>query len=127
MGEYTLKKDDILSGRVFEDTICYCANSIDIHKKNNIKYVPTKDDVIYTIPYRSLVVKECDNVLVAGRCLSAEREAMAAVRVMSPCVAMGEAAGIAASIAARKNIPARDVNYNELKEKLLTTGAYLGD
>ena len=127
LGEYTLKKDDILSGRVFEDTICYCANSIDIHKKNNIKYVPTKDDVIYTIPYRSLVVKECDNVLVAGRCLSAEREAMAAVRVMSPCVAMGEAAGIAASIAARKNIPARDVNYNELKEKLLNNGAYLGD
>ena len=52
---------------------------------------------------------------------------MAAVRVMSPCVAMGEAAGIAASIAARKNIPARDVNYNELKEKLLNNGAYLGD
>ncbi len=126
LGEYTLKKDDILNGKIFEDTICYCANSIDIHKKSSIQYVPTKEDIIYTIPYRSLVVKESDNVLVAGRCLSAEREAMAAVRVMSPCFAMGEAAGVAASIAVRNNIPARDVDYKAIKEILLSNGAYLG-
>ncbi len=125
LGEYILKKEDILSARVFEDAICYCANSIDIHCRNTVAYTPTREDIIYTIPYRSLVVKEADNVLVAGRCLSAEREAMAAVRVMSPCVAMGEAAGLAASIAVREGLAARDVPYSVLREKLLANGAYL--
>ncbi len=126
VGEYTLTKEDILNGTIFEDSICYCANSIDIHKKDSVEYISTKEDTVYTIPYRSLVAKECDNILVAGRCLSADRAALAAVRVMPPCFAMGEAAGIAASIAARKNIPARSVDYNEIKETLLKNGAYLG-
>ncbi len=127
VGEYVLSKDDILSGRAFDDSICYCANSIDIHQKDKVHYIPTNDGLVYTIPYRSLVVKEADNVLVAGRCLSADREAMAAVRVMTTCVAMGEAAGFAASIAAKNNIMAKNVDYGELRKKLLRNGAYLGE
>ncbi len=127
LGEYTLTKADIVGATIFEDAICYCANSIDIHCRDHIEYIPVEGDTVYTIPYRSLVVKECDNVLVAGRCLSADRVALSAVRVMPPCFAMGEAAGVAASIAVRNNIPARDVDYNEIREKLLSNGAYLGE
>lgn len=123
LGEYTLRKDDILSGTVFDDAICYCSNSIDIHKKDSVEYIPTKDDNIYTIPYRSLVVKGCDNVLVAGRCLSADREAMAAVRVMPPCFAMGEAAGVAAFLAVKHKVPVSAIPIKELKDILRDSGA----
>lgn len=100
--------------------------SIDIHCKDHVDYFPVKDDAVYTIPYRALVVKDCDNVLAAGRCLSADRAALAAVRVMPPCFAMGEATGIAASVAVKKNVAVKNVPYAELREKLLLNGAYLG-
>lgn len=94
-----------------------------IHKKDSVEYIPTKDDNIYTIPYRSLVVKGCDNVLVAGRCLSADREAMAAVRVMPPCFAMGEAAGVAAFLAVKHKVPVSAIPIKELKDILRDSGA----
>ena len=53
----------------------------------------------YKIPYRSLLPKEYDNMLVAGRCLSAEHAAHSAVRIMPICACMGEAAGVACAVA----------------------------
>ncbi len=126
LGEHILTKEDIVGATIFDDAICYCANSIDIHCRDHIEYIPVDRDTVYTIPYRSLVAKEADNVLVAGRCLSADRVALSAVRVMPPCFAMGEAVGIGASIAVREGIAAKDVDYSELREKLLKNGAYLG-
>lgn len=127
LGEYTLTKDDIVNASVFPDAICFCANSIDIHCRDHIEYIPIEGDKVYTIPYRSLVVKESDNVLVAGRCLSADRVALSAVRVMPPCFAMGEAAGTASAIAVKDGVTAKNVPFEKIKEILLKNNAYLGE
>ena len=77
------------------------------------------------MPYRCLVPQDVDGLLVAGRSLSAQSEAAGAVRVMPPCMAMGQAAGTAAAMAARDRISPRDVDIPGLQERLRRTGAYL--
>jgi hypothetical protein len=67
-----------------------------------------------------------EQVLVAGRCLSATHEALAAIRVMPPAFATGEAAGAAAAIAVRLGVAPREVPIEELQRALLAGGAYLG-
>jgi hypothetical protein len=71
---------------------------------------------LYDIPYRSLVPQKVDRLLVAGRCISATHEAMAAIRVMATCMAMGEAAGRAARMPVRQNISPGDVDVTRLRD-----------
>ena len=66
-----------------------------------------------------------DKLLVAGRCLSATHEALGAVRVMPPCFAMGQAAGVAAALAAATGVPPRQVDVRRLQEMLVQQGAIL--
>ena len=80
-------------------------------------------DIYYKIPYRSLLPKEYDNMLVAGRCLSADRFALAAVRVMPPCFAMGEAVGVTAALAVDGDVNAVDVK--RVQEILIQNNGYL--
>jgi len=82
---------------------------------------------MYEIPYRVMVPKKTANVLVAGRSVSATHEALGAIRVMPPCFAMGEAAGVAAAISAARKIAPRDVPIADLRVALLEAGAYLGE
>jgi len=78
----------------------------------------------WNVPYRSLVVKGADNLLVAGRCISADHDAMAAIRVMAPCMAIGQAAGTAGAIAADCcGGKVRAVDTNELRARLQSDGA----
>ena len=72
----------------------------------------------YDIPYRCLVPKEINGLLVAGRCLSATREASGSARMGAQCMAYGQAAGTAAAIAAKRNIEPRAVDANELRRTL---------
>lgn len=124
VGQYTLTQDDVLSGRSFEDTIALSGDSIDIHCTTKSVYImsslPTQ------IPFRCLVPVGVENMLVAGRCISTDRVAHSAVRVMPPCFAMGEAAGVAASLAAQKDVLVGKIPYRELKELLVKNGAFLG-
>ena len=71
--------------------------------------------------------KEVDNLLVAGRCISTTHEAMAAIRVMATCMAMGEAAGRAAALAVQHDIRPEDVDVTALRRALRESGAYLRD
>lgn len=129
-GEYTLTVDDLISGREFEDVIALAGYPVDLHS-------PTGDGGgadgtyqtanIYQIPYRSLVPINRDQLLVAGRSISATHEAMAAIRVMPPAFAMGEAAGTAAAIAAEHRLPPRNVDISTLQGALIRNGAYLGE
>jgi hypothetical protein len=80
----------------------------------------------YYIPLSCLISNNIDNLLTAGKSLSADRYAFAAVRVMPPCIAMGEAVGITAALAAKKNIAAADVPCKEVQDILVANGAYLG-
>ena len=79
----------------------------------------------YGIPYRSLVVKGLDNLLVAGRCIGTDRAMMASVRVMSGAMITGRAVGFAAALAASNTGAVRAIAFSQLRRQLLDDGAYL--
>ena len=76
----------------------------------------------YTIPYRALVPKDGKNLIVAGRSISASHEAIAAVRIMPITTCMGEAAGIAASMAIDSDCSMAEVDVAALREKITSYG-----
>lgn len=130
VGEHILTLDELVEGHHFEDVIAVAGYPVDIHSPVSPDG-PFEDGIpptanIYEIPYRSLVPESLDGVLLSGRCISATHEALAAVRVMPPSFAMGEAAGTAAALAVRDEMPPRDVDVPELQQQLLRQGAYLG-
>ena len=111
VGRYQLEEADVLGGRKFEDGICRCAWPIELHVAGCETVWKFLDDgLYYTVPYRCLVPRAIDNLLVAGRCLSAKREAFASVRVIGPCMSEGQAAAAAVRVAGeRTQLPAVDV------------------
>lgn len=126
-GRYVLTAEDILSCRRFDDVIAVGSYPVDIHHAKGgdcTMYFPSDD---YDIPYQCLLPKEYDNLLVAGRCSSMNHEAMAATRVMSTCMALGEAAGRAARLALEQNISPVELPIKVLQKELCETGAYLGE
>jgi len=127
VGEYTLTLDDLSTGRHFPDVIGLCGYPVDIHSPvdadGRLEDDPTAN--IYEMPYRILVPEALDGVLVAGRCVSATHEALAAIRVMPPAFAMGQAAGTAAAMAADADVPPRSVAVGDLQRHLLADGAVL--
>lgn len=126
-GEYRLTGDDLLSAKVPEDSVFVAANSVDVHGRYGPKsneYIPINGKY-YGVPYRSLVPLKIEGLLVAGRCLSADSTAAGAVRVMPPCMAMGQAAGTAAALAVQNRVSVRDVNANELRNVLKKAGVFL--
>lgn len=120
VGDYVLTGKDVLQGRKFEDMIARACYGIDIHgaKGEKDRMDELKEGDFYTIPFRSLIHRDAENVLSAGRCLSATREGQAAIRIMPTSAATGEAAGAAAALAVIKNIPLRTIPYPELHELL---------
>lgn len=125
VGEYTLTLDDVGNSKHFDDSVFCCANHIDIHGKDGIEYVVRKTDAPYFIPYRSLLPKGVNNMLVAGRCLSAERPVVGAIRVMPPCFAMGQAAGTAAALSADFEWQPKNIDIAGLVATLVADGAYI--
>ena len=119
-GAYTMTSDDIVQARKFSDGIarsCYFIDihnpigSQDVHQKAGTRGAPRADfgpppGDYYEIPFRSLFTSECPNLLVACRALSATHEAAAAIRVMATMHGIGEAAGIAAAEAVRRDVDA---------------------
>ena len=81
----------------------------------------------YTIPFRCLVPQKCDNLLVAGRCISGTSDAAASFRVIPCCMATGEAAGTATALALKTNCSPKDVNTDSLKKQLIEQGAVIKD
>lgn len=125
-GEYTLTRDDVLTGRRFPDAIARCAYPIDIHDPEGTRFnLSPLAAPYYEIPYRCLVPLGIDNLLVAGRCLSATHEAAASARVVPPAYATGQAAGMAAAMAVRDGIPARDISVSRLRACLAAQGAIM--
>ena len=124
-GLYTLTGEDVLRGARFEDAIARCAYPIDIHDPTGTRgqLVGLESAGYYEIPYRCLVPERVDNLLVAGRCLSATHEAAASARVIPPVYAMGQAAGTAAALCARERLRPRDLDGRRLRETLRTQGA----
>jgi len=127
-GMKTLTLDDILECRVPEDTILLAANSVDVHGRfgpTSNEYITIPEGKYYGIPYGGLVPENRANLLVAGRCLSADSEAAGAVRVMPPCMGMGEAAGTAAALACRTGTDVRELDVAQLRHELEKKGVLL--
>lgn len=138
VGDYVLTLDDYLARRSFADEICRNSYFIDIHpalaemKKcsetrtcgDGVHYGPGES---HGIPYRCLLPMGLRNVLVAGRSISCERIVQGSVRVMPVCLAMGEAAGLAAALAAGSDHDVHQVDTDELRARLKAHGAWLPD
>jgi hypothetical protein len=125
-GDYRLTSDDVLAARRFDDEIGLCGAPIEDHHGGADtvwRYLP--DGEVVGIPYRSLVVRDAADVLVAGRCFSATHDAHASVRSMAQCMAMGQAAGTAAALAVASGRSPRDVPATELRDRLRADGARL--
>lgn len=125
-GICTLKGEDVLNGVVYSDSIARCAHPMDIHSaKDNSQiliHLPTSGK----IPFRALIPNEYDNLLAAGRCISADRAAYASVRVQATVMAIGEAAGVAASLCGA-DTPVSKVDINALHRKLRENKAIFED
>lgn len=127
-GLKTLTLDDILNCHVPDDSVFIAANSIDVHGRFGPKsneYITIPEGKYYGVPYGCLVAKGLSNLLVAGRSLSADSEAAGAVRVMPPCMAMGQAAGTAAALSVKSNVTVRNVDITSLRKELIKNGVML--
>lgn len=127
-GDEVLHGDDVFAGRKRPDGIAKGCHHIDIHQEGTGQIrIPVADGGSYDIPFASLLPVGLSNVMVAGRCLSADRRAQGSARVMGGCLAMGQAVGTAASMAADSNAPAdvRAVGIEHLRARLKDQGAIL--
>jgi len=117
-GEYVITKSDYITGKMFDDSICYSFYPIDVHDEHGVKPEHLSPGVMPTVPLRALVPKASQNLIVAGRCVSSDREANSALRVQASCMAMGQAAGAAAALAVQKQTTPGAVPLGELKALL---------
>lgn len=136
MGDYVLNLDDFLARATFDDEIGRFCYPVDIHpdadeesfkkfEEDHYKNLRYGKGESYGIPYRILLPKGLNNVLVAGRCVSTDRSVQASIRVMPGCYITGQAAGTAASIAVKEEKSPREIDVKKLQAQLKKDGAYL--
>jgi len=125
VGETTITEDDYLSGRKYDDAVAWTYYYVDIHHHEGIKYKFLAPGVYPVIPLRALIPKGMRHILAAGRCISSDRAAFSALRVQASCMAMGQAAGAAAALGAKLNVPSREVPLDRLRQLLLSHGAII--
>lgn len=127
LGEVVLTADDVLGGRSFPDQIARCGAPIEEHHAGtDTRWVYLEEGATYGIPYRALLPREVDGLVVAGRCFSATHDAHASARSMATCMAMGQAAGTAATLAAGAGTTPRELDAQALRERLRGDGADIG-
>ncbi len=126
IGEYVMTRDDIVNPTETEDSIALGVWPIDIHPPKGQNgahdmYVPLP----YPIPYRSLIPAKINNLIVAGRCISTEREALGTIRVGATCGATGHAAGVAAALSVQCGCTPREVDVQALRAELRNQNAII--
>lgn len=125
-GRYVLTGSDVLQGKHFKDEIAKACSPVDIHGSSQGGLgVYKRLKKSYSIPYGCLVTDEITNLIVTGRCISADRTAFSSLRRMATGMAVGEAAGIAAGIASETGTGADMINLDKLQDKLRTHGAVI--
>jgi len=143
IGDYCLTIDDYLARRSFPDEICRNAYGIDVHysKQKALELAQKSIEEVreaiqsrtkhygrgesFGVPYRCLTPRGLANVLVAGRCISTDRQVNGSIRIMACCLNTGEAAGLAAAMAASGGGDVHAVDTNDLRARLKGYGAYL--
>jgi hypothetical protein len=127
IGDYQLTVEDVLSARKFDDAIARGAYPVDIHNPTGtgtvLKRLPPGE--AYDIPLRSLLPRNAERLIVAGRCISGTHEAHSSYRVMPIVMATGQAAGVAAALAARRGASPRQLPVKQIQNELVRQGASL--
>jgi len=122
IGDFVLSLKALMRGEVFEDVIALASYCFDLPDPKKPSLQPLEGERIkknYTeIPYKCMLPDNINNLLVAGRSISVEREVLGPIRVMGPCIGMGQAAGMAASMAYDNKILINDVAIDKLKKNL---------
>ena len=128
-GEYVYRREDVLEARKFEDRVARNTYEIDIHPVKGIGRarhewgkLSTAEQKWSDIPYGCLVPLDIDNLLVAGRCCSADHEALGAMRRMGPCMFTGYAAGAAAALSIQQGTTVRRLNVSDLQHLMRQNG-----
>lgn len=135
-GEYILSFDDYINRRHFSDDIGCLAYPIDIHasatdvrkqqeverKLSDSRYAPGEN---YGIPFRALLPRKTNNLLVAGRCISTDRAMQSSIRIVPGCFATGQAAGTAAAMAVENNTELRKIDISALQSSLRRQGVFI--
>ena len=123
-GEYTLTVEDLKNLARFDDAIAVANYDIDIHNPegSGTSHYYFEDGQWYEIPYRCLIPKNMNNLLVAGRCISSTHEAQASYRIMPFCAELGQAAGTAVAVAVKNNTSVRNVDVGLVQKKLRIQG-----
>lgn len=121
-GVHTLTGDEYIASVHFPDAIARGAHPIDIHASSDSSQKCKFLKEAAYIPYRSLIVQDFPNLLVAGRCFSADREASASARVQGSVMGIGQAAGIAAAMVCRTGCDVQDIDVSALRETLIGLG-----
>jgi ribulose 1,5-bisphosphate synthetase/thiazole synthase len=122
VGDYTLTKEDVLSGRTFDDGIGRYGSVVDVHDKDgkqSLMLAEVGGAGWFHVPYRVLVPAGIKNLLVAGRCISADYVAQGCTRSQAACMMTGQATGTAAALAIRAGVEPRAVNISELQKTLI--------
>lgn len=122
-GETVITVDDYAAGRLFEDALCHAFYPVDLHTRDGVKPKPLAKGTVPTVPLGALIPRGSRNLLVAGRCVSSDRLANSGLRVQASCMAMGQAAGAAAALAAKTNTTPHDVPLESIRELLRSHGA----
>ena len=125
IGAHTITADEYVSAFHYPDSVSRGAHPIDIHVANGASQNVTFLKTPAYVPYRALYSPGFGNLLVAGRCISADKTAFASLRVQASCMGTGQAAGIAASMAAASGCSVRDVDIDLLTTRLRELGAVL--
>ena len=126
-GEYKITVSDIVNGTKFDDRIAVYGYGMDVHRRSEKESGNFKIEVAkrYYIPYRSLLPKNCSNLLVAGKTLSCESQAVGGMRCMPAVMAMGQAAGTAAAISLKDGVALKNLDVKKLQNQLERDGAIL--
>ncbi|TMV52902.1 FAD-dependent oxidoreductase [Paenibacillus mesophilus] len=130
VGDYVLALEDLRAGRKFDDAIARGVYYLDAHKPDDDKrtYMLGHHDLKvppYQIPLRCLIAKDARNMMIAGRCMSAEQLALSSARVMTTCAMMGQAAGIAASLSIEMDCDPREIDPLLVRRTVERNGAKL--
>ncbi|UCF85246.1 MAG: FAD-dependent oxidoreductase [Desulfobacteraceae bacterium] len=111
-GLYILTEEDAMQGARFDDVVAWRSGYLDIG------FVRLSRMKIHQVPYRALIPEKMDNLLTAGRCISATHEAASAGKSMGNCFATGHAAGVAAALAVKQKQTPRELNVTAIQERL---------
>ena len=122
-GMHVISAQEYLNAFHYEDSISRGAHPIDIHASKGASQSVTFLEEPAYVPYRALIAEGFPNLLVAGRCLSADRVAFASLRVQASCMGSGQAAGVAAALASASGVAVQDVDVPALVAELKNMGA----